>query len=46
MRTLLLSGALLVAPVAYAEVIEVSPEKLSQIPSNGDIWIHVQNQAI
>lgn len=44
MRTLLLSGALLVAPVAYAEVIEVSPEKLSQIPSNGDIWIHVQNQ--
>ncbi len=44
MRTLLLSGALLVAPVAYAEVIEVSPEKLSQIPSNGDIWIYVQNQ--
>ncbi|GAM55534.1 hypothetical protein JCM19231_5308 [Vibrio ishigakensis] len=41
---MLLSGALLVAPVAYAEVIEVSSEKLSQIPSNEDIWIHVQNQ--
>lgn len=43
MKRLLLSGVLVLTPVANAQVIEVPLEQLQQMPSEGDIWIHVQN---